>query len=161
MSDCKNIIHPFQSDPGTSQRQRLLQELDINAPKIDGRTLADLLEYFQKLAKHINYYDKELFIGDWQPFFSKSIPFNLASISRCNPSGVEDKLELYKTIFTKRPSKNSLQLLVHYMYYSTIYRINSWYEIVNGSGLPFEMILKNLVQDRLMEPMENFIGLAN
>lgn len=133
----------------------------MDAPKIDGRTLADLLEYFTKLAGHINFYDKELAIGDWQVFFNKSIPFNLASISKYNSASIEEKLDLYKTLFNKRPGKNTLQLLVHYMYYNTIYRINAWHETVRGSGLPFENIIRNLVQDRLMEPVSNFIKLAN
>ncbi|HYF32560.1 MAG TPA: hypothetical protein VD993_15655 [Chitinophagaceae bacterium] len=161
MSHCKNIIHPFQNDPGISQRQRLMPELDMDAPKIDGRTLADLLEYFTRLARQINYYDKDLVISDWQVFFSKSIPFNLASISKYNTAATEEKLDLYRAVFNKRPGKNTLQLLVHFMYYSTIYRINSWHEVVKGSGLQFEAILRNLVQDRLLEPLTNFIALTN
>lgn len=161
MSDCKTIIHPFQNDPGISQRQRHMPALDQDGPKIDGRTLADLLDYFSKLAQHINFYDQELMIGDWQVFFNKSIPFNLASVSRYNAEAIEEKFEFYKALFNRRPGKDTLQLLVHYMYFNTIYRINNWYEVVKGSGLPFESLLQNLVQDRLLEPTNAFIRFTN
>jgi hypothetical protein len=161
MSQCKNIIHPFQNDPGVSQRQRLIPELDVNAPKIDGRTLADLLDYFTRLSRHINYYDANLATSDWQPFFNKSIPFNLSSISKYEAAAVEGKFGFYRSLFYKRPGKRTLQLVVHYMYYSTIYRINTWHKSVDNSQLVFEQMLENLVTDRLMDPVKSFIALAN
>ena len=120
MSTSRNIVHPFQQDPGTSQHQRLMSGLVEDAPKIDGRTLADLLEYFTKLSGHINYYDAALNVSDWQVFFSKSIPFILASVSRQNTDSMESKFAFYKSLYLKRPNKNTLQLLVHFIYYSTI-----------------------------------------
>lgn len=161
MSQCKNIIHPFQNDPGVSQRQRLIPELDVYAPKIDGRTLADLLDYFTSLSRHINYYDANLVTSDWQPFFNKSIPFNLSSISRYGAAAVEEKFDFYRSLFYKRPGKRTLQLVIHYMYYSTVHRINTWHSYVDGSGLVFEQMLENLVIDRLMDPVKSFIALAN
>ncbi len=161
MSQCKNIIHPFQNDPGVSQRQRLIPELDVNAPKIDGRTLADLLDYFTRLSRHINYYDANLATSDWQPFFNKSIPFNLSSISKYDAAAVEEKFDFYRSLFYKRPGKRTLQLVIHYMYYSTVYRINTWHKSVDNSQLVFEQMLENLVIDRLMDPVKSFIALTN
>ena len=69
MLECNNLIHPFQNDPGVSQRQRAIDELLSDNIKIDGRTLADLLNYFSQLSSGINYYDKDLHVSDWQPFF--------------------------------------------------------------------------------------------
>lgn len=161
MSQCKNIIHPFQNDPGVSQRQRLIPELDVHAPKIDGRTLADLLDYFTSLSRHINYYNANLATSDWQPFFNKSIPFNLSSISKYGAAAVEEKFDFYRSLFYKRPGKRTLQLVIHYMYYSTVHRINTWHGYVDGSGLVFEQMLENLVIDRLMDPVKSFIALAN
>lgn len=161
MSQCKNIIHPFQNDPGVSQRQRLMPELDVNAPKIDGRTLADLLDYFTKLSRHINFYDASLATSDWQPFFNKSIPFNLSSISKYDAAAIEGKFDFYRSLFYKRPGKRTLQLVIHYMYYSTVYRINTWHKSVDDSQLVFEQMLENLVIDRLMDPVKSFIALAN
>src|SRR5689334_7974106 len=161
MAECKNLIHPFQNDPGISQSHRLMTQLVSDAPKIDGRTLADMLDYFTKLAKHINFYDTQMGVSDWQPFCNSSIPFLLSRISKYSIEAVKNKFDLYQSLFMRRSNKNSLQLLVHYFYYSTIYRINSWYLLVKDSGLPFEGILVNLVKDKLQEPAGEFIHLAN
>ena len=161
MADGRNITHPFQNDGGTSQLQRLMPNLTDDAPRIDGRTLADLLQYFTQLSSHINYYDKDMMTGDWQPFFNNSLPFSLAAISKYDMKSVDDKLALYRSLFARRPGRNTLQLLVHFMYYSTVYRINTWYGKVKDSGLPFESVLHNLVQERFLDSMRSFIALAN
>lgn len=160
MADCKNIVHPFQHDPGTSQGQRARQELEKTAPAIDGRTFADLLENFTRLSRHINFYDDQLAISDWQPFFTKSVPFTLASISKYDVQASIDKFDLYKLLYQRRPGKAGLQLIVYYFYYNTIYRINNWHLSVKGTGLPFEAVLQSIIQDRLREPVINFILLA-
>jgi len=67
--DCDCLIHPFQNDPGTSQHQRVMDSLLSGAAKIDARTLADLLDYFVQMSRHINFYDLQLNVNDWQPFF--------------------------------------------------------------------------------------------
>jgi hypothetical protein len=82
MFDCNCLIHPFQNDPGTSQRQRVNSLLLSESVKIDGRELADLLDYFVQLSRHINYYDTQMNIADWQPFFQRSTPFVLSSLVR-------------------------------------------------------------------------------
>ena len=58
--DCECLIHPFQNDPGTSQSQRVMDNLLSGAAKIDARTLADLLNYFVQMSRHINYYDLQI-----------------------------------------------------------------------------------------------------
>jgi hypothetical protein len=135
--------------------------LTLDAPSIDGRTLADLLDYFTQLSGHINYYDTNMVVSDWRDFFSRSVPFNLAAISKYKADAIGEKFEFYQSLLLKRPGKSTLQLLVHYMYYSTIYRINTWYNTVKGSGLPFESLLQNLVQERLQDSVRSFIALAN
>ena len=65
MPDCNNLLHPFQTDPGTSQHQRVADALLSDAPPVDGRKLADLLDYFVQLSRHVNYYDAPLQISDW------------------------------------------------------------------------------------------------
>ena len=47
MFDCKNLVHPFQNDPGCSQLQRVMDNLLNSAAKIDNRTLAELLNFFK------------------------------------------------------------------------------------------------------------------
>ena len=108
MFDCNCLIHPFQNDPGTSQSQRVMEELLSGAAKIDARTLADLLDYFVQLSRHINYYDSNLNISDWQPFFKTSIPFTLASTINYKAEQIENDFAFYNSVFEKKPSSTGL-----------------------------------------------------
>ena len=161
MYDCDCLIHPFQNDPGTSQSQRIMDDLLGDAAKIDARTLADLLDYFMQLSRHINFYDTQLSVSDWQPFFQKSIPFMLASVIK-NPSPeINQNFALYNSLFEKKPSSTGLQLHAYFIYYRFIHKINSWYQAVKGSDLPIERFLGILIKDKLQQPLKLFIGYTN
>lgn len=156
MFECSELIHPFQNDPGVSQQQREMDDLLSASPKIDGRSMADLLDYFVKLSPHINYYDAGLNVSDWQPFFQKSIPFALTAIIKFNRNGVSKKIEEYNKTFNRHPSKAGLQLLLHYMFQKVISRINNWHLQLKNSGLPAELIIEKLIKDKLQEPLKKF-----
>lgn len=159
--DCNNLIHPFQKDPGVSQSQRRVEDLLSGAAKIDGRTMADILDYFAQLSSHINYYDTSLHVSDWQPFFEKSIPFTLASIIKYKRKSVVERFNKYDKLFDRHPSHQSLQLILNYFFYSSINRINSWYIQVKGTGLPVEQVLERLIRDKLSVPLKKIICLSN
>ncbi len=159
--DCKNLNHPFQNDPGISQRQRIMDDLLSGQATIDGRTLADLLDYFVQLSRHVNYYDAERSISDWQPFFQKSIPFSVAAISRHDADAIREKIDFYGRLFEKHPSGPGLQLLTHYIFYNVIDRINAWHLQVLGSALPVEFALESLIVDKLRNPIAKFIQHTN
>jgi hypothetical protein len=161
MLDCKCLIHPFQNDPGTSQSQRIMDELLDQAPKIDGRTLADLLNYFVELSSHINYYSVDLNISDWQPFFKKSIPFTLAGIINFKTETVKSNFECYNSIFEKRPSVTGLQLNAYFLYYRFINNINNWHLAIKDSDLPLTGVLENVIRNTLQQPVKLFMGYAN
>lgn len=161
MYDCNCLIHPFQNDPGTSQSQRVMDDLLTGAAKIDARTLADLLQYFMQISRHINFYDTQLKVTDWQPFFQKSIPFTLASVIKTPLIEIEENFELYNSLFEKKPSSTGLQLQAYFIYYRVIKKINDWYVSVKDSGLPIESFLKILIKDKLQPPLKRFIGYSN
>jgi len=161
MFDCNNLLHPFQSDPGTSQHQRIIDQLLSNTAKIDARSLADLLNFFSRLSNGINFYDKELNVSTWQPFFSKSLPFLLASLSRYDDGDTRDKFELYKKLFSKETSIQGLQLMLSFILYNTFSKINSWYEEVKGTNLPIEGNIEELIRTRLAANLKTFIVYAN
>ena len=161
MTNCDCLIHPFQNDPGTSQHERIMEELLAGAAKIDARTMADLLDYFVQLSRHINYYDLTLNVKDWQPFFSNSIPFTLASIIKYPFQPVENNFELYSTFFERRPSYAGLQLSMRYIYFRFIRRINTWHLILKESKLPFENTIEALIRNNLQDPVKKFIQFAN
>ena len=110
MIDCKNLIHPFKNDPGTSQRNRIDPELLSSKTSIDNRSLADLLDFFVQLSRHVQYYDENLKISDWQEFFSSSLPFTLAAISKYNRKQAENRFIAQRKRFLKKPSKAGLYL---------------------------------------------------
>lgn len=161
MFDCNCLIHPFQNDPGTSQRQRVMDELLSEAVKIDSRKMADLLDYFVQLARHINYYDLQLNIGDWQPFFKRSTPFTLAAMIRYPLAEIEDNYCIYTTHFRKKPAVAGLQLISRFIYHHFIERINNWHLVVKDSSLPIATLIEQLVRDKLQQPVKDFITYAN
>lgn len=159
--ECKDLIHPFQNDPGISQRQRLMDDLLSGSAKIDGRSTADLLDYFIKLSRHINYYDANLNLSDWKPFFEASLPFTIVEIIKFDQNKVQDKLTFYNALFDKRPGKASLQLLFRYIYHTVIKTVNTWSLKLKDSDLPAELLLNKLITDKLKQPFKLFIVYLN
>jgi Baseplate J-like protein len=161
MPDCKNMTHPFQTDPGTSQSQRVMDS-PLSVPvDIDARKLADLLDFFVQLSAHISYYDEQLQVSDWKPFFSKSLPFTVTEIIKYDYSTASTIISRYKTAFDKKPSVGGLQLLLGYVYNRIIRRINNWHIRLAGSGLNVELALERLIKDKLKKPVTAFIAYAN
>jgi hypothetical protein len=138
-----------------------MDDLLSGAAKIDGRTLADLLDYFVQMSRHINYYDLRMNVQDWQPFFKNSVPFSLASVIRFPLQNTETSLNLYKCIFDRRPSPAGLQLLVFSIYYRFINNINNWHLTLQSSSLPFVSTIESLIKNKLQEPVQQFIGFTN
>ena len=161
MYNCECLIHPFQNDPGTSQSQRAMEELLSGAAKIDARTLADLLDYFIQLSRHINYYDSQLNVSDWQLFFKNSTPFTLASVIKYQPDQLQNDLSYFNVVFSKKPSATGLQLQAYFIFYHFISKINNWYLSVKDSGLPVEKSLEVIIKDKLRQPVKDFIRYTN
>ncbi len=158
---CDNLIHPFQHDPGVSQRQRVIEDLLSGSASIDGRTLAALLNYFNQLSTQINYYDAKLNVSGWQPFFQKSIPFSLAAIIQYNKNTTQKKIDNYNRLFDKRPNRHSLQLIIHFIYNHIIRPVNQWHQQIKGSELPAERVIEKLIKDKLSGPVKKFLCLTN
>ncbi|MEP6627413.1 MAG: hypothetical protein ABJA32_05480, partial [Ginsengibacter sp.] len=161
MYNCDCLIHPFQNDPGTSQSDRVMDDLLTGAAKIDARTLADLLDYFTQMSRHINFYDTQLTVSDWQPFFQKSIPFALTAVIKTPLTALEQNFDLYNSLFVKKPSSTALQLHAYFIFYRFVNKINTWHLAVKDSGLPIESFLEILIKDKLQQPVKLFIGYTN
>lgn len=161
MSDCQNLVHPFQTDPGVNQSQRVTDDLLSGSATIDGRTMADLLTFFVELSKHVNYYDENLQVSNWQPFFQKSMPFAIAGMINFNRNKTRKKFDNYQSLFNKKPTRQRLQLIRMYVYDNTIQRINQWHQQVRDSGLPIEHTLVSLMRDKLLQHLKDFIGYNN
>jgi hypothetical protein len=159
--DCDKLLHPFQNDPGTSQKQRVMDALLGGPAQIDGRSMADLLQFFVKLAPNIQYYDKNLNPGVWTPFFKKSLPFLLAGMTNFTTTSIDSKLALYGFLFRKRPSGSGLQLNLFYVWYNLIRQINDWSLQLAGSQLPIETTINKLITSKLKTPLLQYMGILN
>lgn len=161
MADCSSILHPFQHDPGVSQQQRVMRELLDDQPKIDGRTLADLLHFFVQLAPNISFYDEQMAKSDWSVFFSGSLPFQLAAMINTAPAGIIEQYSSCTDTFRKAPSPEGLQLCFLFAFHHSIETINDWYTQVKESQLPVELTLTKLVKNKLRQPLRKLIALHN
>lgn len=157
MSDCQNLVHPFQTDPGVNQAQRKIDDLLSGSASIDGRTMADLLTFFVELSKHVNYYDENLQKSDWQPFFKKSLPFTIAGMINFNKNKERKKFESYQSLFNKKPTRQRLQLIRMFVFDNTFQRIDQWFRQVKDSGLPIEQTLISIIRDKLQKHLTDFI----
>jgi hypothetical protein len=161
MFSCDHLYHPFLNDPGTSQDQRLPAALSEDSPAIDDREISDFLNYFAALAHQINFYDANLTISDWGPFFSGDLPFLLSNMAATDIDALNATLNDYTTLFSRRPSVQGLQLLFQYTWYSIIYPIQQWAAQLQNSGLPLEEALQTLIKDRLPAAVRDFIRWMN
>src|SRR5688572_28699206 len=156
---CDCLKHPFQNDPGVSQEQRVMEELLESNAKIDAKKMADLLDYFSQLSRHINYYDSNLFVSDWTGFFEKSVPFALAAVIRYNSKQFTENFELYKSFFKKKSTPGGLQLAQHFIFYNSLKRIQVWYQKIKGTELPVERVFESIIRDKLRQPLADLAGL--
>lgn len=161
MIDCDNLLHPFQYDVGTSQRNRVMDDLLSSDTKADGRSLADLLEYFTQLSKQVKYYGPDESSSDWSFFYQRSLPFMLASIVNHKHTSSRKKFENFNRVFSNHYTKTGLQLLFQYVYEELVKKISDWFVELRGSGLAVEAGMEILIRDKLRQPVRNFIGLAN
>jgi hypothetical protein len=159
--ECDKLLHPFQNDPGMSQSARVMAALLGGPAQIDGRSMADLLQFFVSLAPNIVYYDQNLNPGVWTPFFQKSLPFLLAGLSNFTTDSIDSKLTLYAYLFKKKPSGSGLQLNLFYIYYNLIRQVNNWSCQLAGSQLPIETTINKLIVNKLKQPVLQFIGIVN
>lgn len=160
-TDCRNMIHPFQHDPGISQNQRRASDLLTGDIQIDGRNLAELLDFFVQLSRHVNFYDEKMLQTDWQPFFRKSLPFTLAGIARFDKNGLQNQVDKMKGRFKRRPSVSGLNNLFSFIYINIVKKINGWQQLLHSSELPLELVIDKRIQNKLTGPLKAFIRNTN
>ncbi|WP_138478537.1 hypothetical protein [Dyadobacter bucti] len=160
MIDCIKLIHPFKNDPGTSQRDRVDPELLSGKTAIDNRSLADLLDFFVQLSRHVQYYDENLQISDWQAFFSSSLPFTLAAIAKYNRKQAADRFLGQRKRFLKHPTKGGLFLELRSLFV-LIKKINGWHQQVAGKQSALDPVMEKMMKDKLGSALKQFISYAN
>ena len=161
MYDCKHLTHPFLHDPGVAQDQRALTALLPDNIPIDGRQTADVLNYFSELAQQINFYNPDLSISDWTPFFNSSLPFLLSRIAAWPLTVQQDKLNGYAKMLERNATASSLQLLIFYSYYTMVLPLQRWALLIEGTGLDLETDLNKSIKANLQQPLLSYISLVN
>lgn len=161
MFSCDHLSHPFLNDPGTSQDQRLPAALTDESAPIDGRKMADLLNYFAALSHQINFYDQNLNVSDWGPFFSGDLPFTLSDMAEKDTDAVKTNIDSYTRQFMRQPSPEGLQLIFLYTWFGAIYPIQQMAALLDNSEFPLEQTLQTLIKNRLTSPVKSFISLMN
>lgn len=162
MYDCQYLDHPFLHDPGVAQTERALKALLPENLSIDGRTTADLLNYFTQLAPQINFYDDtDGSITDWTPFFHDNLPFLLSQVAAYPLDVKQQKIASYTHQLQKNATASGLQLLLFFSYYTVIRPVHRWAVRLQGSKLDLETSLNKLIKENLQQPLLSFISLAN
>ena len=177
-----NIKHPLRGEPGSSQLKRANNALQATAVSIDGRSLADILDYLYRYSRQVNfqnYFQNEevgeyVLSSDWSAFFEKSIPFLLARISKINTEIIGQEYLQLRRDFDRMPSTATFNQLMDYCYEEAIQPIYTWFETlkkeeryqreaagvlqdVADSEFRFKRRLSDLVSAELNEPLKEFI----
>jgi hypothetical protein len=181
MGICK-IKHPLRGEPGSSQLKRTNNALQAADVSIDGRSLADILDYLYRYSRQVNFQDyfqneeigEYVLSNDWSAFFEKSIPFLLARISKINMEIIGQEYLRLQRDFDRMPSSTALNQLMDYCFEEAIQPVYTWFEIlkkeeryqreaagvlpdVADSEFRFKRRLSDLVSAELNEPLKEFI----
>ena len=138
---------------GVSQKDRFLAELDPNYISVDERDKKDWLEFAQKFAEQLKFYDESNQVkGDWSPFFAGDVEEMVAYIN--NPeSFADDEAKLNKLaqphlvlFFTflellRYPQQQFKELTLRYLnfYYKDVLKLREKEEVADKVHTIFEL----------------------
>ena len=169
MIDYANITHPLLSDPGTCQSERSLAQLNPASVRIEQQSLEDILQFVTKYGRFVNFYEAEKIgdsrfqenytfkIGNWQDFFRKSIPFQLAAISKTDIAELESNLARLLELVTDNTNGANFQLLVNFIFNELIAVFEDSLNNVAAAESPFSIVIQRTMSAALRAPLGNFI----
>jgi len=161
MSNYSNIPHPLLSDSGTCQSERYPALLNPDAVNIDDQSLEDVLLFVNKYARFINFYDEEYNISNWQELFSKSLPVQLAVLSKLDVNELEANLDHIIQLVDKFPTQENIQILLDFVFAELISVFESSLGNVQNVNTSFSVVLQRIMSSNLRDPLVNFISLTN
>ena len=161
MSECLHLSHPLSHLPGASQPERNEGKPDPDGVKIDDRKIADFLQFAADFSRQVNFYDQNLDISDWQPFFDGSIPFTIARIAGYDPDSLEREYAKITDLITRENSPDLLQWLVDFIFNEVLLPWNQWFnELAPGNDSLF-ILIRNAISSELSNALKSFIALVN
>ena len=169
MKNPSKIAHPLKTRRGTSQQTRLIEALQPESAPIDGKTLADRLYLICEYARHIKFHEiaeheqegEYQAVDNWHSFFSDSLPFQLAKLSKLSVSDLEQQFLLLHKELIAHPSRQSLESLVEFIYDKLILPNHQLYQAVALSKNSFKVPLLATLESSFKEPLKCFIALYN
>ena len=172
MLDYSNIPHPLLSDPGTCQEDRFSALLNPDTVKIEEQSLEDILQFINKYARFVNFYDVEQVnnsrfeenfafkISNWQDFFNKSLPFQLAALVKLDINELEANLAQLIRLQEEAPLPENVQLLIDFIFNELILIFERSLNNVLAAGSSFSTVLSRMMSAALRSPLTEFIALV-
>ena len=172
MIDYSNIPHPLLSDSGTCQSERFPSMLNPESVKIDDQSIEDILQFINKYARFVNFYEAkqinnsrfeenhELHISNWQDFFSKSLPFQLAALVKKDVQELEANMDNILALIDEAPLADNIQLLLDFIFSELILVFDESLSNVDAARSSFSTVLKRMMTSGLRASVIAFIGLT-
>ncbi|MDO6818886.1 hypothetical protein [Zobellia sp. 1_MG-2023] len=169
MIEPSKITHPLKYRTGTSQRTRIIAALEPEFAPIDGSTLADRLVLICGYARYINFYEyrkdttetEYQEVSDWASFFTNSLPFQLAHLSRLSTDDLEQQFMLLHAELIANPSKQTLESLLDFVYNALIVPTDNLYTTVIEASNSFSVPLLAIIRSSFFEGLKCYIALYN
>lgn len=151
--------HPLIRD-GRSQASRQNPALSPESAKIDDRSWMDILNFVYLLARQVNYFDENMERnGTWQDFFHLSGPIQLALISKFDLKATEEGYKKAITNFLSGIDRGDPKPLFDQQF-ELAFKINQWYQNLNGEPSGFRQILRNLILTNLQQGVQQLVALG-
>ncbi|MEZ5039255.1 MAG: hypothetical protein R2828_05170 [Saprospiraceae bacterium] len=165
------ILHPLLSRPGASQRKRTANAFALQSDyaPIDGRTLADMLDFIHRYAHQVVFqeYKKEeqgngyIELSDWLRFFERSLPFQLVRFNKMNLKNLEADFLRLSNILNEEPNEENLGLLLHFLYNELLIPIQQLHTITAQYPFAFNTFLEATIRGLIASSLKQYIMLAN
>jgi hypothetical protein len=150
LTNCCDVSNPLVRD-GVSQPQRLMPALPPDSIKVDEQDFADFLVFGYQLGKQIIYYNTDDIKpdGNWQGFFERSIPVQIALIGKTRPQAFRDTYNTQLIHFQENRTPENLSLLLLTLSQG-FDQIRQWYRSLETYP-PIMSLIKGLVKSNLRD----------
>lgn len=154
--------HPFKNAPGVSQRHRTLPALAPASVQIDGATLADRLLFIAEFARQINFYRLDeardvVEIGNWQRFFSDSLPFVLARLIKTDTEDLERQLDALSRSADQLPDPENVRMLRDFVHGDLFGALYDAFTQLESQTNALTLMLDGAIRTQLVEPLQLFL----
>ncbi|MEM7659221.1 MAG: hypothetical protein AAF399_24080, partial [Bacteroidota bacterium] len=160
MNSCCDTPHPLVRD-GQSQARRQVHALPPEQIPVDERQLADFLVFAHRFARQIQYYNLHNQVeGDWQIFFHRSPPIQLALISKASPEQFKLAFEEGLLNLPEEPFQlltEEAQVLIQPLL-EMLRDLEDWYYALPNAHL-LKRTLRGLIQTHLRQALQTLLSL--